>query len=139
MRPIGLRSGIPVILQIHLVQPRYHLVLAVTNTWHINREAIASDAKLQPTAKVGCDLCTVDDVFAWQARDVRARPANVFAVDHGDALSLSSEGPGSDGRARAATENRSKSSGWVCFSTWVNELFSVLFMWMFLSERPIQS
>src|SRR5713101_2539691 len=100
-----IRSRVPVIFQIHLVQACDHLALAVTDAGHIDREAIASHAKLLASARVGCDLRTVDDVFAWQARDVRARTANVFAVDHGDALALSSERPGSDGRARASTEN----------------------------------
>src|SRR5438105_1876345 len=55
-----LPSRVPVILQIHLVHARYHLALAVTDTGHINREAIASDAELLASAKVRCDLRTVD-------------------------------------------------------------------------------
>ncbi len=47
----------------------------------------------------------MDDVLARQARDVGARPADVFAVDYRDALSFASKRPRSDGRAGAATEN----------------------------------
>src|SRR5438034_5320749 len=100
-----LRSRCPVIFQIHLVQAGYHLALAVTDARHINRETVVGDAELLAAAKVRCDLRTVDDVLAWQARDVRARSANVFALDDSDPLSLSSKGPGSDGRSSAAAEN----------------------------------
>src|SRR5262249_61400863 len=100
-----LRSCFPVLFQIHLVHAGPQRALAVTDTRHINREAVASDAKFLTSAKVRCDLRTVDDVLAWQARDVRARSANVFALDDCDTLSLPSKGPRSDGRSRAATEN----------------------------------
>src|SRR2546430_995811 len=71
-----LRSRVPVIVQIHLVHARHHLALAVTDARHINREAVVSDAELLTSAKVRCDLRAVDDVFAWQARDVRTRSTN---------------------------------------------------------------
>src|ERR1700751_4603467 len=57
-----LRSRVPVIFQIHLVKAGDHLAFAITDARHIDREAIARDAKLLATAKVGCDLRTVDDV-----------------------------------------------------------------------------
>src|SRR5207244_11945670 len=69
------------------------------------REAVVRDAELLTAAKVRGDLRTVDDVFAWQARDVRTRSTNVCALDDGDALSVSSKRPGSNGRPRAPTEN----------------------------------
>src|SRR5262249_44259169 len=84
-----LPSRVPVICQIHLVHAGDHLALAVTDAGHLNREAIASDAELFTSAKVRCDLRTVDDVSAWQARDVRAGSANVFAFDDRDPLSFS--------------------------------------------------
>src|SRR5262249_45922302 len=70
-----------------------------------SREAIASDAKFLASAKVRYDLRTVDDVFAWQARDVRARSADVFALDDCDPLSFPSKRPRSDCGSCAATEH----------------------------------
>src|SRR6266849_6288541 len=100
-----LRSRVPVIVQIHLVQARHHRALAVTDARHRNREAVVSDAELVTAAKVRGDLRTVDDVFAGQARDVRTRSTNVFALDDCDALSVSSKRPRSDSRPRAAPEH----------------------------------
>src|SRR5438105_10209346 len=100
-----LRARFPVILQIHLVHAGYHLALAVSDTRHINREPVVSDAKFLTSAKVRCHLRAVDDVLARQARDVRARSTNVFALDDCDALSLSCKGPRSDGRSGAATKD----------------------------------
>jgi hypothetical protein len=47
----------------------------------------------------------LDDVLAGQARDIGAGPANVFAVDHGDAVAFSSKRPGGDSGTGAAAEN----------------------------------
>src|SRR5262245_13400037 len=91
-----LRSRSPVILHIHLVHAGDHLALAVTDARHLNREPVVSDAKFLTSAKVRCNLRTVDDVLAWQARDVRARSADVFAFDDCDPLSFSSKCPGSN-------------------------------------------
>src|SRR5262245_30648731 len=91
-----LRSRFPVILQIHLVHAGHHRALVVSDARHINREPVVSYAKFLTSAKVRCDLRTVDDVLARQARDVRARSADIFALDDCDALSLSSKRPRSD-------------------------------------------
>src|SRR5580658_4900267 len=63
------------------------------------------DAELFASAKVRSNLRAVNDVFAWQAGDVRARPVDVFAFDDCDALPALTKGPGSDCSSRAATEN----------------------------------
>ena len=47
----------------------------------------------------------MDDVFARQARDVRARTAHIFALDHHHALSLLSGGPGNQFTAGTAAED----------------------------------
>jgi hypothetical protein len=44
----------------------------------------------------------VNDVFAWQAGELPARPADVFAFDDCGALPALSKGPGSDCSFRAA-------------------------------------
>src|SRR6266480_8019249 len=97
------RSRVSVVFKVRVVEPAYHLAFAIADARHVDCEAVERDAKLFASANVGRDLRTVDDVFAWQAGDVRARAANVFAIDDCHALSLSSKRPGSDGRARAAT------------------------------------
>src|SRR5262245_6332249 len=84
-----LRSRSPIILQVHLIHAGHHRALAVSDTRHINREPVVSDAKFLTSAKVRCDLRAVDDVLAWQARDVRAGSANVFAFDDCDPLPFS--------------------------------------------------
>ena len=63
------------------------------------------DAELFVSAKVQSNLRAVNDVFAWQAGDLRARPADVFAFDDYDALPALSKGPGSDCSPRAAAQN----------------------------------
>src|SRR5215813_8143686 len=98
-------SSFAVVLQIHLVQAPHHLALALTHARHVNGEAVMSNAEFFASAEVGGDLRTVDDVLAWQASDVRARSANVLAVDDGDTLSFSRKGPRGEGRPCAATEN----------------------------------
>jgi len=71
----------------------------------MNRETVVSDPKLLASAKVGRNLRIVDDVLAGQARDVGAGPANVFAVDYGDAVAFSSKRPRRDSGTGAAAEN----------------------------------
>src|SRR5215471_486199 len=111
-----LRSGFPVVFHVHLVHADYHLALTVTNDRHVNRVALISDAKFLASAKVRRHLRTVDDVLAWQAGDVGARSANVFAVDEGDSLSLCSKRPCSQCGSRAAAENHEIVIFGFCFS-----------------------
>src|SRR5262249_4780787 len=98
-------SSLVVVLQIHLVQAPHHHALALTHARHVNGEAVMSNAKFFASAEVGGDLRTVDDVLAWQASDVRARSANVLAVDDGDTLSFSRKRPRGEGRPGAATQD----------------------------------
>src|SRR5215470_13545806 len=85
--------------------PRRSIARRPPQLGHVNREALVGDAKFPASAKVGCDLCTMDDVLAWQAGDVRTRSTNVFAIDNSDALSFSGKCPGGNGRSSAAAEN----------------------------------
>src|SRR6267154_2426164 len=98
-------ARVPVIFHIHVVQTDDHLALAVSDARHLNREAIVSNAKLFASAKVAHNFRAMDNVLARKARNVRARAANILAIDDCDALAFASKGPRSDGRARAATEN----------------------------------
>lgn len=65
-------AGLPVISHIHLVEADDHLALAVSDSRHIDREAIVSDAKFLAASKVVRNFRAVDDVLARQARDIRA-------------------------------------------------------------------
>jgi hypothetical protein len=47
----------------------------------------------------------VDDILAGQARDVRARTAHIFALDHNHALSLLCEVPGKNFAAGTAAQH----------------------------------
>src|SRR5215469_9583781 len=88
-----IRSRLVVIRHVHLVQAGYHLALAITDTGHINLQAAVRHAKFLTSAKVGCDLRTVNDVLTRQARDVRAGPANIFAFDDCDPLPFCAKCP----------------------------------------------
>ena len=79
----------------------------------MNRETVVSDPKLLASAKVGRNLRIVDDVLAGQARDVGAGPANVFAVDYGDAVAFSSKRPRGEVEPVPPRITRSNSSGCV--------------------------
>src|SRR5882757_162008 len=70
-------TGLPVILQIHLVQTDNHLALAVSDARHLDREAIVSNAKLFASTKVVHNFHTMDNVLARKARNIRARAANI--------------------------------------------------------------
>src|ERR1700724_4338630 len=76
----------PVILHIHLVQADDHLALAVSDARHLNREAMVSNAKLIASAKVVHNFRTMDNVLARKARNIRARAANILAIDVSDTL-----------------------------------------------------
>ncbi len=99
------RSRVSVVFKVRVVEPAYHFAFAIADARHVDCEAVERYAKLFASANVGRDLRTVDDVFARQAGDVRARPANVFAIDDCDPLSFASKRPRSNGRTRATTEH----------------------------------
>src|SRR5580765_1337040 len=99
------RSSLFVIVEIEFVQARYHRAFAVAHGRHIDSEIIPNDAEFLTSANVGCDLRTVNDVLARETGDVRARSANVFAVDHRNTLSLPGKGPCRNGRTGATAED----------------------------------
>ena len=82
-----------------------HLALAFAHRRHVDANIFLADPELLAAIKERCDLGAVDDVFARQARDVRARTAHIFALDHNDALSLLSGGPGNQFTAGTAAEH----------------------------------
>src|SRR5215471_4363790 len=92
------RSGVSVAFKVHVVETGHHLALALADIRHLDCEVVVSDAKLCASANVGCDLRAVDDVLARETRDVRARSANIFAVDYNDVFSFASKRPRSNGR-----------------------------------------
>src|SRR6478672_9217185 len=99
------RAGLLVIVEIEFVQARYHRSFAATDGRHIDSEILPNDTEFLTSAKVGRDLRTVNDILARQAGDVRARSANIFAVDHCDTLSLRGKGPCRDGRSSATAQD----------------------------------
>lgn len=100
-----LGSRVPVIFHIHVVQATHHSALALAHTRHVDRKAVESNTKLFASAKVRCDFRAMDDVLARKARNIRARAANIFAIDDCDPLPFAGKRPGSKGRAGAAPEN----------------------------------
>src|SRR5580704_906300 len=100
-----LGSRVPVIFHIHVVQAPHHPALALAHARHVDREAVECDAEFLASAKVVHNFRTMDNVLARKARNIRARAANILAIDDCDALAFASKRPRSDGRARATTEN----------------------------------
>src|SRR5262249_52891260 len=98
-------TRVPVVLQIHLVQSRHHPALAVANARHVEREAVVIDAKFFAPAKIGSDLCAMDNVLARQTRDIRAGPTNIFTIDRCHTFSLGSKCPGSESGSGAAAQD----------------------------------
>jgi hypothetical protein len=82
-----------------------HLALALAHHRHVDANIFFADPELLAAIKERCDLGAVDDVFARQARDVRARTAHIFTLDHHDTLSLLSGGPGNQFTAGTAAED----------------------------------
>ncbi len=65
----------------HIDQAVDHLALALAHRRHVDPDILLADAEFLAAKKVGRDLGAVDDVLARQAGDVRARAADVFALD----------------------------------------------------------
>src|SRR5437588_8875872 len=82
-----------------------HPALALADACHVDREAVVCDAEFFASAKVVHNFRAMDNVLARKARNIRARAANVLAIDDCDTLAFASKSPRGYGRARAATEN----------------------------------
>src|SRR5262245_50761465 len=89
-------AALLVVIEIHVSPARYHLAFAFAHSVHVDSEVSFDDAELFTSTKVRSNLRTVNDVLAGQTGDVRARPADVFALDHRDTLSLLGKSPRSD-------------------------------------------
>ncbi len=63
-----------------------HLALAFAHRRHVDANVFFADAELLAAIKERSDFGAVDDIFARQARDVRARTAYIFALNYYDAL-----------------------------------------------------
>jgi len=100
-----LRAAALEILQVHLVQAPHHSAFARQHRRHVNRRTRLCDSAAFRSAKVGRNLCAVDDVFARKARDVRARSADEFSLDDGDTLSVAGKRPRSERRSRPVPED----------------------------------
>src|ERR1700761_181477 len=99
------RAALFVIAEIHVIPARHHAAFALANSAHVHSEISVGDAELFASANVPSNLRAVNDVFAGQTGDIRARSANVFALDNRDTLPLPGKRPGSNRRSRAAAKN----------------------------------
>jgi len=82
----------------HVISPLFECV----NHYPTSLLAMPNSSLLR---RYEANLRAVNDVFACQAGDVRARLADVFAFDDRNALPALSEGSGSDCSPRAAAQN----------------------------------
>ena len=99
------RAALLVIVEMNIDEVLDHLALAFAHRRHVDADILLADAELLAAKKERGDLGAVDDVFARQAGDVRARAAHIFALDDDDALSLLRGGPGDQFSAGAAAED----------------------------------
>src|SRR5215475_9305979 len=65
------RSTLLVMVEVHGIPVRYHLAFPATNGRHINGELFFGYAELFASAKVRCNLCTVNNVLARETGYVR--------------------------------------------------------------------
>ena len=79
-----------------------HLALAVENPFHFRRYWTRLDAVLDAVPREPIRLCAADHVLAGQARNVRARSANVFPLHNSRAVTSLGQVP-SQVLARLAT------------------------------------
>ena len=99
------RAALPVMVEMDVDKVLDHLALAFAHRRHVDADIVFADAELLAAIKERGDLGAVDDVLAGQARDVGARAAHIFALDHHDALSLLGGSPGNQFSAGAAAEH----------------------------------
>src|SRR5215470_18522596 len=91
------RAARLVVVEIHVIPARYHRAFAFAHSAHVDGKVSFGDTELFTSAKVRSNLRTVQDVLAGQTGDVRARPADVLALDHRDTLPLLGKSPRRDG------------------------------------------
>src|SRR5262249_15638687 len=99
------RAVLLVVAEIHVIPAGYHPAFAFANGAHIHGEVSFGYAELFTSAKVRGNLRAVNATFAGRPRVVWARPADIFALDHCDALALPGKGPGGEGSSRATAKN----------------------------------
>jgi hypothetical protein len=98
------RSGLLVIVEVRIVPVRYHPAFPVANRAHINGYVAFGYPELVASADIRGNLRTMYNVFAGEAGNVRARSADVFAINGSHPLPLPGKGPSSDGTSGAAAE-----------------------------------
>jgi hypothetical protein len=98
-------AGLFVVVELRFVPSRNHLAFPVANHRHIHGEISFGYSELLASADVGSDPRAVYNILAGETGDVRARSANVFALNRRDALSLPRKSPGSDGTSGATADD----------------------------------
>src|SRR5215472_6682127 len=83
----------------------HHCAFSIPHRGHTDAEPVDADSELLASPDVIRHLRRVNYILAGKTCDVGTGPADIFALDHGDPLSLSGEGPGQQFRARTASEN----------------------------------
>src|SRR5262249_41110192 len=93
-----------VIAEIRIVPSRNHPAFSVTNHGHIDGYISFRYSELFTSADVRGNPRAVYNVLARKTGNVRARSADVFAINRRDTLPLPGKRPGSDGTSGAAAE-----------------------------------
>ena len=99
------RAALLVVIEVNVDQAPHHLALSLAHGSHVDLNVLFADSELGAAVKERGSLGAVDDILARQARDVWARAAHIFSLDHHYALSLLSGGPGNKFTAGTAAED----------------------------------
>src|SRR5271156_6294517 len=89
-----LYAGVRGTLGVELMFRFDHLPFALLNTGHVDSELIHFQSEFSAAPCQRCYSRGVDHVLARQARDIRARTAEPFPLDHGSATTLIGHRPG---------------------------------------------
>src|SRR5579862_2782427 len=82
-----------------------HLALALTHTRHVDLAIIFGDSKLRASPEIGGHLRTVDNIFARQTGDIRARATDILSLYNDDPFSLFSHRPSKELASLATAQN----------------------------------
>src|SRR5271170_7743501 len=98
-------SGVRGTLGVELMFRFDHLAFALLDAGHIDSELIHFQSKFSAAPHQRCYSRGVDHVLARQARDIRARTAEPFPLDHGSAMTLIGHRPGCPLTGLSASKN----------------------------------
>jgi hypothetical protein len=100
-----LRAALLEFVEMHVDQPVHHLALMIARAGHVDPEFVFEDAELFAVTEVRHNLGAMNEILAGKTRNVGAGAANIFPLDHSDALPLLGQRPPDELGSFAAAED----------------------------------